>query len=79
MKYVLKDENNRTMLIKTNKDIGNVNDKNTLYLLLDSLYNNGIIDLDKKEDFEFGSLYIPRDDEYNFLTKIGFKVYNLEI
>lgn len=77
MKYVLKGQDNKTLLIKTDKEIGDVSDKNTLYTLLDNLYDKGFIDLDKKEDLEFGSLYIPRNDEYDFLTRIGFKVYEI--
>lgn len=77
MKYIIKGLDNKTLLIKTNKEIGNVSDRKTLYTLLDKLYDKGFIDLDKKEDLEFGSLYIPRDIEYDCLIRYGFKVYEI--
>lgn len=77
MKYILKSQDNKTLVIKTSKEIGDIDNRNTLYTLLDNLYNKGFIDLDTKEDLEFGSLYIPRNDEYDFLIKMGFKVYEL--
>jgi len=79
MKYILKNQENKTMLIKTNKEIGNIDDRKTIYKLLDTLHKNKLIDLDTVEDLEFGRLYIPREDEFNFLCKVGFKVYEIEI
>ena len=70
MKYIIKNLENRTMLVKTDREYN-------LFDLLDKLYEKGYIDLDKKEDFEFGTLYIPREDEFNFLTSHGFKVYEI--
>ena len=77
MNYIIKDMNNRTIIIKTNEKIKNVNDKSELFKIIDKLYEKGYIDLDIKEDFEFGRLYIPREDELDFMIKHGFKVYEI--
>lgn len=77
MTYILKGQNNKTYIIKTTKDIGDISDKNVLFNLVDVLFKKEFIDLDEKEDLEFGTLYIPRDDELNFLLKLNFKVFEL--
>ena len=79
MNYVLKDMNNKTILVKTNKSVGDIDNKNNLYKILDNLYKNSYISLDIKEDFEFGSMYIPRNDEFEFLQRVGFKCYEIEL
>lgn len=79
MNYILKDMNNKTILVKTNKSVGDVCDKNNMYKILDNLYEKKVINLDIKEDFEFGKMYIPREDEFNFLQKMGFEVFNINL
>lgn len=70
MKYIIKNLEDRTILVKADKEYN-------LFDLLDKLYEKGYIDLDKKEDFEFGKLEVAREDEFDFLTSHGFKAIEL--
>lgn len=62
-------DNKGVLLIKTSTKLEDINNRNTLINVLEQLYEKNIIDLDKKEDLEFGYLSIPRQDELEFISK----------
>lgn len=76
--YSVQDADNRGFYVKTTKDFGDVSNKETLFKLLDALYNKGFIDLDEKEDYEFGFLSRARSDEAEFFSSHGIDLYDLD-
>ena len=62
-------DNKGVLLIKTSTKLEDINNRNTLINVLDELYKKNLINLDKKENLEFGFLSIPRQDELEFISK----------
>ena len=67
----------RNLLVKAPKKY-NIDSKEDYLKLVDDLYKKGLINLDEKEDFEFGNFKcIERDDSAEFFISHGIKLLDL--